>query len=58
MDTFGRNLNFARLNNLDGLKRLVAGGGLDVLDLVNDLVALKDLAENDVAAIEPTAAGC
>lgn len=58
MDTFGRDLKLARLDNLDGLNRLVAGGLLDVLDLVNDLVTLENLAENDVLAIEPTAMWC
>jgi hypothetical protein len=55
VDTFGGDLKLARLGDLDRLDGLVAGLGLGVLNLLDELVALKDLAEDDVAAIEPTA---
>ena len=53
MDTFFWHLELAALGNLDGLRWLVAGSLLAVLDLVNHFVALEDLAEDDVTAIEP-----
>jgi hypothetical protein len=53
VNTFLGNLELSALGNLDGLDWLVAGALGHVLDLVYDLVALKDLAEDDVAAIEP-----
>lgn len=53
-DTFFGNLQFAALGDLDRLGRLVAGLGLGVLDLLHNFVALEDLAEDDVTAIEPT----
>ena len=53
MNTFRRNLQLAALDNLDRLLRLVAGLSLDVLDLVDNVVALEDLAKDDVTAIEP-----
>jgi len=53
VNTFRRNLQLAALDNLDRLLRLVAGLSLDVLDLVDNVVALEDLAEDDVTAIEP-----
>lgn len=53
VNTFGGNLQFAALGNLDSLHGLVARSSLEVLDLVNDVVALEDFAENDVAAIQP-----
>ena len=54
VDTFFGDLQLAALGDLDSLDGLVARLGGDVLDLLNDVIALKDLAENDVAAIEPT----
>lgn len=42
------------LDDLDSFLGLVTGELGDVLDLVNDLVALKDLSEDDVTSIEPT----
>jgi hypothetical protein len=42
-----------RLGNLDHLCGLVAGALGHVLDLVDDLVALENLAEYDVAPVEP-----
>ena len=53
MNTFRRDLELAALGNLDGLSGLIAGEGLGVLDLLDDFVALEDLAEDDVSAIEP-----
>lgn len=53
MDTFGGHRQLSALDDLDGLLGPVTRLGLDVLDLVDDIVALKDLAEDDVATIEP-----
>lgn len=53
MATFGRGLKFATLGNLDRLFRLVAGLGLGVFDLLDDVVSFEDLAKDDVAAIKP-----
>jgi hypothetical protein len=53
VNTFLWYLELSALGNLDGLDGLVAGTLGHVLNLVDDLVALKDLAEDDVAAIEP-----
>lgn len=55
MDTFRGNLELAALGNLDGHGGSIARTGLGVLDRLDDIVALEDLAENDVLAIEPTA---
>lgn len=54
MNTFRRNIQLATLDNLDLVDRLVAAAGGTVLNLVDDLVALEDLTEDDVATIEPT----
>lgn len=51
----GLQLKLAALDNLHSGLRLVARHLGNVLDLVDDVVALKDLAEDDVPAIEP---GC
>ena len=53
VDTFRRHLKLAALGDLDRLGRLVARALLTVLDLLHDVVALQDLAEDDVAAVEP-----
>jgi hypothetical protein len=53
VNTFRWDLELSALGNLDCLDRLVAGTLGDVLDLVNDIIALKDLAEDNVAAVEP-----
>jgi len=45
--------NLATLGNLDGLDGLVAGLGLRVFDLLDDIVAFENLAEDDVTAIQP-----
>lgn len=55
VDTFRGNLELAALGDLDRLSRSITSAGLGVLDLLDDIVALEDLAENDVLAIEPTA---
>lgn len=54
MNTFRRDLNLAALGDLYSLNRLVACLGRGKLNLLDDIVALKHLAENDVSAIEPT----
>jgi hypothetical protein len=54
-NTFVGNLQLAALGDLDRLGWLVARLGLGGLDLLHDVVALEDLAEDDVTAIEPTA---
>jgi hypothetical protein len=56
VDTFRGHLELAALGDLDRLGRAVARLGFGLLDLLDDVVALKDLAEYDVSAIEPTAA--
>jgi hypothetical protein len=43
----------AAVRDLDHLDGLVAGALGQVLDLVDDFVALEDFAEDNVAAIEP-----
>lgn len=53
VNTFRWDLELSALGNLDRLDRLVAGSLGDVLDLLDDIVALEDLAEDDVAAVEP-----
>lgn len=51
--TFGRHFQFAALGNGHLLDRLILRPLGDVLDLVDDLVALKDFAEDNVLAIKP-----
>lgn len=53
VDTFWGNFQLAALGDLDRLYGLVAWSGLDLLDLLDDIVALEDLTEDDVAAIQP-----
>ena len=53
VNTFGRDLELAALYNLDNVNGLVTGGGGGVLDLLDDFEPLEDLAEDDVATIEP-----
>lgn len=50
-------LEFAALRDLDILLWLVTTGLFEILDLVNNFVALEDLAENNVAAIKPSTWG-
>lgn len=58
VNTFGRNLELATLGNGDGLDWLVSVRCLVVLDLVDKLVALEDLAEDHMTTVEPTAMIC
>jgi hypothetical protein len=51
--TFLGHLELSALSNLDGLHGLVTRALRDVLNLVHDVIAFEDLAEDDVAAIEP-----
>lgn len=53
MDTFFGHRQLPALDDLDRLLGLVAGVLLGVLNLLNDVVALEDLAEDDVLAIQP-----
>ncbi len=55
MDTFFRHRQLSALGDLDRLDRFVARTLLTVLDLLDDVVALYDLAKDDVAAIQPAA---
>ena len=57
VNTFRWHLELSALGDLDSLGRLVARSLGDILDLRDDLVALEDLAEDDVAAIEPAGDG-
>jgi hypothetical protein len=53
VNTFLRDLEFPALGDLDRLDGLVTRALGHVLDLVDNLVTLKDLTEDNVAAIEP-----
>ena len=53
MDTFFGNLQLAALGDLDSLGWLVTRLCLDVLDLLNNIVALENLAKDNVATVEP-----
>jgi hypothetical protein len=53
VNTFLGHLELAALGYLDRLDGLVACALGHIFNLVYDLVALEDLSENDVAAIEP-----
>lgn len=53
MNTFFGNLELSALGDPDRLLGLVAGLLVDVLDLLDDVVALEDLAEDDVTAVQP-----
>lgn len=55
VDTFFGHRQLSALDDLDRLLGLVTGVLLDVLDLLDDFIALEDLAENDVLAIQPAA---
>lgn len=55
VDTFFGNGKLAALGDLDGHLGLVSGVLLDILDLLDDFVALEDLAENNVLAVQPAA---
>lgn len=53
VNTFFGDRELAALGDLDRLDGLVAAGRLGVLNLLDNLVALENLAEDDVLAIEP-----
>lgn len=53
VNTFRWDLELSALGDLDCLYGLVASSLGDVFDLLDNLVSLKNLAEDDVAAIEP-----
>ena len=53
MNTFRWHLELSALGDLDRLDGLVARSLGHVLDLLDDVVSVEDLAEDDVAAIEP-----
>lgn len=53
MYTFLGHLELAALSNLDCFGGLVTGTLGHVLNLLDDIVALKDLAEDNMAAVEP-----
>lgn len=55
--TFFRHLELAALGDLDCLGRLVARALRHVLNLVDDLEALEDLAEDNVLSVEPRGDG-
>jgi hypothetical protein len=55
VDTFRGHFKLARLGNDHLLLGLVAGERLGLLDFLDDVETLEDLAENDVPAIEPPA---
>jgi hypothetical protein len=53
VNTFLWHLELSALGDLDSLNRLVSSSLRYVLNLLYDFVALEDLSENDVAAVEP-----
>lgn len=53
MQTFCGDLELAALGDGDSILRLVAASLRHVLDLLDDLITLKDFAEDDVLAIQP-----
>ena len=53
MNTFLGHLELTALGNLDCLDWLVTTALWNVLDLFYNIVSLQDLAEDDVAAVEP-----
>ena len=58
VNTFFRNLQFAALDDLHLLLWLVTGVLLRVLNLVDNLIALKNFAKDNVTSIEPGGDGC
>lgn len=50
----GLHLQFAALDDLDVLEGPVVAALRNILDLVDNIVALENLTKNDVLAIEPT----
>jgi hypothetical protein len=58
VNTFRGDIKLAALGDLDRLDGSVGTASLGVLDLLDDVVALEDLTEDDVLAIEPPADNC
>jgi hypothetical protein len=58
VNTFRRNFQLAALGDRDRLGGLIASRGLDLLDLVNNVIALEDFAEDNVSTVEPTVIRC
>ncbi len=56
MGTFFRHLQFSRLCDLDSLGGLISSTLGDVLDLLNDIVALQNLPEDNVLSVQPATA--
>lgn len=57
MGTFCGRLQFSAVSDLDRLLGLVSGSFGYVLDLLDNVIALEDLAEDDVTPIEPARNG-
>jgi hypothetical protein len=57
VDTFLWDLQLSALDDLDGLYGFIVGTLGDILDLADNIVAFKNLSEDNVAAIEPTREG-
>ena len=53
MDTFFGHLKLATLGNLNRLDGLVTGGLVHILNLLYNVIALKNLAKDDVAPVKP-----
>lgn len=58
VNTFRGDIKLAALGDLDSLDGSVRRSSLAVLDLLDNFVALKNLAEDNVLAIEPTRSFC
>lgn len=58
MNTFRWYLELAALGNLDRFGGPVSGALGDVLNLLDNVETLKDLSEDNVAAIEPAGDDC
>lgn len=54
--TFRGHLQLARLDDLHSVNRFVTAGGLDILNLVDNVPTFEQLAEDNVLAVEPPAA--
>jgi len=54
VNTFRGNLKLATLGDLDSFDGLVSSASLGVFNLLDNFVALEDLTEDNVSAIEPT----
>jgi hypothetical protein len=57
VNTFRWYLELTALSNLDSLDRLVSRSLFDVLNLLHNVVTLKHLSEDDMAAIQPASDG-